>query len=149
MREKSQSQKTSSCQALLDSDHEQLMGADTLLQGPHFQGQSSASRAVAAGSLHIYRCTGNMGSPQPPKWAKPGVSLRGCVCSVRGGGSGEHSGRQSAPPPPHTRLAPCGNSHSPSPLPAACAHPCSSSPRCWERSSGSTEYKSSCFNFRS
>ena len=78
------------------------MGADTLLQGPHLQGQSSATRAMASGSLHIHRCTGNTGYPQPLKWAKPGVILRGCVCSVRGEASREHSGKQSAPPNTHT-----------------------------------------------
>ena len=56
--------------------HEQLRRADSLLQGPHLQGQNSASRAVAAGSLppQVHR---EHGLPQPPKWAKPGVSLRG------------------------------------------------------------------------
>ena len=101
------------------TDHEQLMGADTLLQGPHLQGQSLTSRAMASGSLHVQRCTGNTGYPQPLKWAKPGVSLREWACSVRGGVSEEPGGRQS----PCTPLAPSGNSHSFSPSPCCLCSP--------------------------
>ena len=41
--------------------HKQLRQADSLLQGPQFRGQSLASRAMAVGSLHAHRCTGNTG----------------------------------------------------------------------------------------
>ena len=35
-------------------------------QGPHLRGESSASRAVAVGSLHTHRCTGNVGLQSVP-----------------------------------------------------------------------------------
>ena len=52
---------------------EQLRRTDSLLQGPHLRGESSASRAVAVGSLHTHRCTGNAGlqsglSPGSTEW---------------------------------------------------------------------------------
>ena len=62
--------------------HEQLRRADTLLQGPHLRGQSSASGAVAAGSLHVHRCTRNMDSPSLQSGLSPGSAWGGeCVVS--------------------------------------------------------------------
>ena len=53
--------------------HEQLRRTDSLLQGPHLRGQSLASRAVAVGSLHTHRCTGDTSlqsglSPGSTEW---------------------------------------------------------------------------------
>ena len=88
--------------------------------------------------------TGNTGSPN----LQSGLSL-GSVWRAEGSVSGKEA--QKTPEEGKTLATPLatrGNSHSPSLLPPACAHPCSSSPRCWERSSGSTEYMSFASNFR-
>ena len=121
--------------------YEQLRRADTILQGPHLRGQSSASRAVAAGSLHVHRCTGNT---HLQSGLSVGSAWGDWMCSVRGRGSEEPRGRQSLP----QTFSPMWKFSLPPLLPAACAHPCSSSPRCWERSSGSTEYMSFGSSFR-
>ena len=78
--------------------HEQLRRADTLLQGPHLQGQSSASRAMAAGSLHVHRCTGNTGSPSLQTGLSPG-SAWGGECAVSGEEAQENP--EEAKPPPN------------------------------------------------
>lgn len=78
---------------------------------------------------------------QPPKWAKPGVSLRGWTCSVRGEASGEP--RRSKSPHTHTcTFSPIVEILSlPSPPPSClCSPPCSSSPR----GVGSSEALSTC-----
>jgi len=80
------------------------------------------------------------GLPQPPKWAKPRVSLRWVSMQWQGRRLRRTQRKAKLPSPnlyPHVEILTL-----PPFLPAACAHPCSSSPRCWEWSSGSTEYMS-------
>ena len=99
--------------------HEQFRRADSLFQGPHLQGQSSASRAVAAGSLHVHRCTGNMGSPSLQNGLSPG-STWGDEHTVPGEEPQENPEEGKASPKP---LAPRENSHSPSPPPCCLCSP--------------------------
>lgn len=97
------------------------------------------------GSLHLHSRREHR-HPQPPTWAKPRVSMKCWGFSVREGGSEDAGGRQRPLP---TSLWPHGEILTlPTILPAACAHPCSSSPKCWDRSSRrSTGYMSSSSNF--
>ena len=130
LREKSV-QEMGSCHTVLDSQVISSSGG----QIPFSRDPTSASRAMAAGSLHFHKCTENMGSPA---W--------GPECAKSGGrGLEEYRGRQS---PPQNLYPYMEILTFPPLLPAACAHLCSSSPRCWERSSGSTEYMSSSSNLR-
>lgn len=119
LREKSQSQETSLCQAFAGSTGSWRLQADTLLQGPHLEGQSSASRVLAAGSLHFHKCTENIGS-QLPKCCLGQPALRGVSAMSGEGGSGESRVRQSSH---NTTLATHGNSQSSSPSPSCLCSP--------------------------
>ena len=96
LREKFQILETSSFQALLDS---QVMSSSgkTLSSGTPPPGTELALQGRGCGLPPHPQMHRKHGLLQPPKWAKPGVSLRRGAFSVRGGGS-EEPGGSKAPP---------------------------------------------------
>ena len=120
LREKFQILETSSFQALLDSQVMSSSEGQTLSSGTPPPGTELALLGCGCGLPPRPQMHRKHGLPQPPKWAKPGVSLRRGAFSVRGGGSEEPGGSKA---PPHAPLAPHGNSHSPSLSPCCLCSP--------------------------
>lgn len=96
------------------TDHEQPKKADSSTDNPPEIPRPRADLSIQGpycGLLYFHKCTGNLGFPQLPKWAKSRDSLRGGECAMfREVGSERPKGR---PFPLETTSHTLGSSSSP------------------------------------